>query len=61
MLVEAQVASIDRTINLRSALDAVVVDLKYDGLEVLPRQSLQLQFVSLAASGLASTALLGSR
>ena len=60
MLVQAQVASVHRAIDLRRALDAVVVDLKYDGLEVLPGLSLQLQFVGLAASGLANTALLGS-
>lgn len=61
MLVQAQEARVHRTIDLRRALDAVVVDLKYDGLEVLPGWSLQLQFVSLAASRLASAALLSSR
>ena len=40
MLVEAQVAIVHRTIDLSRALDAVVVDLEYDGLKVLPGLSL---------------------
>ena len=61
VLVQAQVAIVYRTTDLSRALNAVVVDLKYEGLEVLPRRSLQLQFVGMAASGLASTALVSSR